>query len=318
MAPSINSNICDHPQMTFLVRREFWTVAIVAVVLTGCGGGDDDSGGGVPFAEGGAAKGTPTSEEVVGCLKTAGSKTGFTVSEAPADLDAVARKASDRALAIDAGGEKTIVIIQRTEQEAGTVVDQYRSGPIDERGAGYTQSGTIVLVDKGNTPAAQRKGIVDCTKYGTKEQGAGGAAAPALTTTKPEPLDLDANTAEVHERSEVADADFGTVELLKVQDPRPGKRPFMPAAGSRFIGVTFRLTSKARLGYRGFTLYGKNDKRYYEVPDPDAFSGGTIDKGQTKRGMIIFEVPKSVTADTLRFHVDAPVGAEESIEIQLK
>jgi len=209
------------------------------------------------------------------------------------------------------------VIIQRTEQEAGTVVDQYRSAPIDERGGGYAQSGTIVVVDKGTTPDAQRKAIVDCTKYGTKEQGAGSAAAAPPTTTKPEPLDLDENDAKVHDRSDVADADFGTVELLKVQDPRPGKSPFLPAAGTRFIGVTFKLTSKARLGYRGFSLYGSNDKQYYEVPDPDAFSAATLDKGETKRGLIIFEVPKSVKADNLRFHIDAPVGAEDSIEIKL-
>jgi hypothetical protein len=36
------------------------------------------------------------------------------------------------------------------------------------------------------------------------------------------------------------------------------------------------------------------------------------------RGQVIFEVPRSVTADGLRFHVDAPLGAEESIEIRLK
>lgn len=76
--------------------------------------------------------------------------------------------------------------------------------------------------------------------------------------------------------------------------------------------------SKARLGYRGFSLYGTNDKQYYEVPDPDAFSGGTIDKGKTKRGLVIFEVPKSVKADNLRFHVDAPLGAQDGIEIELK
>jgi hypothetical protein len=43
-----------------------------------------------------------------------------------------------------------------------------------------------------------------------------------------------------------------------------------------------------------------------------------LDKGQTKWGLIIFEVPKSVKADTLRFHIGAPVGAEDSIEIKLK
>ena len=110
----------------------------------------------------------------------------------------------------------------------------------------------------------------------------------------------------------------GAFELVKVQDPRPGKRPFLPSAGNRFIGVTFKLTSKARLGYRGFSLYGKSDKQYYEVPDPDAFSAATLDKGDTKRGLIIFEVPKSVQSDTLRFHIDAPVGAQDSVEVKLK
>jgi hypothetical protein len=290
----------------------------MAIAAGGCGGNDDSGGGGVPFAEGGAPQGKPTSEEVVGCLTTAGRKTGFTVNESAADLDSVAKQAGDRAVAIDAAGKKAIVIFERTEQEAGTVVDRYRAGPIDERGAAYSQSGTIVIVDKGyDMPDAKRKAIVDCTKYGTKEQGGAIAAAPA-TTPKPPPLDLDANNATVYDRSETADADFGTVELVKVQDPRPGKDPFQPKAGSRFIGVTFKLTSKARLGYRGFVLYGKGDKQYYEVPDPDAFSAGTIDKGETKRGFVIFEVPKSVNADGLRFHIDAPLGAEDSIEIRLK
>ena len=293
------------------------TVLTVVLAMAGCGGGDDDDGG-VPFAEGGPAKGTPTSEEVVGCLKTAGAKAGFTVSEAPADLDSVAREASDRAVAIDADGKRAIVIIERTEQLAGTVVDRYREAPIDERGGGYSQSGTIVIADKDyGMPAAKRTAIVDCTKFGTKEQGGDGAAA-APARTQPPPLDLDENTAKVYDRSEVADADFGTVELVKVQDPRPPKSPFLPAAGSRFIGVTFKLTSKARLGYRGFSLYGKNDKQYDQVIDPDAFSAGTIDKGQTKRGLVIFEVPKSVKPDGLRFHIDAPLGAEDTIEIRLK
>jgi hypothetical protein len=289
----------------------------MAIAVAGCGGGDDN-GGGVPFAEGGAPQGTPTSQEVVGCLTTAGRKTGFTVSESASDLDSVARGAGDRAVAIDAGGKKAIVIFERSEQEAGTVVDRYRSGPIGERGAAYAQSGTIVIVDKDyGMPAAKRAAIVDCTKYGTKEQGGGSAAAPA-TTPQPPPVDLEANNATVYDRSEVADADFGTVELVKVQDPRPGKDPFQPKAGSRFIGVTFKITGKARLRYRGFGLYGKDDKQYEQIPDPDAFSAGTIDKGETKRGLVIFEVPKSVKADHLRFHVDPPLGAEDSIEIRLK
>jgi hypothetical protein len=88
----------------------------------------------------------------------------------------------------------------------------------------------------------------------------------------------------VYDRSDVADADFGTVELVRVQDTRPGREPFVPKAGSRFIGVTFKLTGKARLSYRGFALYGKGGKEYFQIPAPDAFSAGTIDKGETKRG----------------------------------
>lgn len=146
------------------------------------------------------------------------------------------------------------MIFERTAQLAGTVVDRYGEGPIDERGAGYSQSGTIVIAGKDyGMPDAKRRAIVDCTKYATKAQGGEGAAA-APATTQPPPLDLDENTAKVHDRSEVADADFGTVELVKVQDPRPPKGPFLPASGSRFIGVTFKLTGKARLSYRGFSL----------------------------------------------------------------
>ena len=311
---------CDHARMTSLVKRAHLSGAILSVtaIVAGCGGGDDDGGGGVPFAEGGAAHGTPTSKEVVGCLKTAGGKTGFTVSEAPADLDSVAKQASDRAVAIDAGGKKAVVIFERTEQEAGTVVDQYRAGPVGERGAAYEQSGTIVIVNKGyDMPTAARKGIVDCTKYGTKEQGGGSPAAPAKTPQQP-PVDLYANYTKVYDRSEVADADFGAVKVVKVQDPRPGKDPFQPTAGTRFVGVTFEITGKARLGYRGLALYGKRDKQYEQIPDPDAFSAGTIDKGQTKRGLLIFEVPKSVKTDTLRLHVDPPLGAEDTVEIRLK
>lgn len=299
------------------------TSLIVAAAMAGCGGGDGDDGdSGVPFAEGGPATGTPTSEEVVGCLKSAGTKNSFTVSESPADLDTVAKQATDRAVLIDAGGEKTIVIIQRTEQEAVTVVSQYQSGPIEERGRGYAQSGTIVLVDKGDTPDDARKALVDCTKFGTKVEGDDDETSASTPTTpaapKPEPLDLDENTAKVYDRSEVVEADFGTLEVVKVQDPRPPKSPFLPEAGNRFIGVTFELTGKAKLSYRGFSLYGKNDKMYFEVPDPDAFTAGTIDKGEKKRAFVIFEVPKSVRASGLRFHVDAPLGANDSVEIRLK
>lgn len=156
--------------MNAIARRACTAAAVLTVALAAAGCGGDDGGGGVPFAEGGSPRGTPTSEEVVGCLKTAGRKVGFTVSEAAADLDSIARRASDRAVAIDAGAGRAIVVIERTEREAGAVVDDYRSGPIEERGSGYGQSGTIVVVDKGSVmPAAKRKAIVDCTKYGTKE-----------------------------------------------------------------------------------------------------------------------------------------------------
>jgi hypothetical protein len=292
------------------------TVVTAAIAAAGCGDGGE--GGGVPFAQGGPPHGTPTSEEVVGCLKTAGRRTGFTLSESAADLDSVARRASDRAVAIDAGAKQAIVIFERTEREAGTVVAQYRSAPIEERGSGYGQSGTIVVVDKGyGMPAAKRKAILDCTKYGTKEQG-GAGSEPAAPPPAPKPIDLDENNAKVYDRSEVADADFGTVELVQVQDPRPGKDPFQPKPGNRYIGVTFKITGKAPFGYRGLLLYGKGDKRYDEVPDPKAYSGATIDKGETKRGLLVFEVPKSVTTSALRFHVDPPVGALDTIEIRLK
>jgi hypothetical protein len=32
---------------------------------------------------------------------------------------------------------------------------------------------------------------------------------------------------------------------------------------------------------------------------------------------VIFEVPKSVKADTLRFHIDPPLGANDSFELRL-
>jgi hypothetical protein len=300
--------------MSSIVQRGRTTGAILsmAVAAAGCGGGGSSDGGGVSFAEGGTPHGTPTSAEVVGCLKTAGRKSGFTVSESAADLDPVARQAGDRAVAIDAGGKKAMVIFERTEREAGTTIDRYRSGPIDERGSGYSQSGTIVLVDKGlGVPTP--KPILDCTKYGTKEQG-GATAAPS----RQPPVDTAEDRApKVYDRSDVADADFGTVQLVRVQDPRPPREPFVPKAGSRFIGVTFKLTGKARLDYRGFSLHGKGDREYDQVPDPDAFSAGTIDKGETKRGFVIFEVPKSVAAGTLRFHIDAPLGADDSVELRL-
>jgi hypothetical protein len=215
-----------------IVQRAWAAAAVLAVAVTaaGCGGGDGNRGG-VSFAEGGRPDGTPTSAEVVGCLKTAGRRNGFTVSESAADLDSVARQAGDRALAIDDGGKKAIVIFSRTEQEAGTIVDRYRSGPIEERGSSYAQSGTIVTVDKGlgaRTPAP----ILDCTKYGTKQQGGGSAAPPPQA-----PLDLE-NRAKVYDRSDVADADFATVALMRVQDPAPPKLPFLPEPGSRFVGPT--------------------------------------------------------------------------------
>lgn len=65
-------------------------------------------------------------------------------------------------------------------------------------------------------------------------------------------------------------------------------------------------------------LYGKGDKQYDQIPDPEAFSAGTIGKGQTKRGLLILEVPRSVKADVLRLHVDPPLGAEDIVEIRLK
>jgi hypothetical protein len=304
--------------MTTISSRMCTAAAVVTTAIAAAGCGDDGGDGGVPFAQGGPPHGTPTSDEVVGCLKAAGRKTGFTVSESAADLDSVAKRAGDRAVAIDAGGKQAIVIFERTEREAGTVVAQYRSGPIEERGSGYGQSGTIVVVDKGYGMApAKRKAIIDCTKYGTKEQSGSGAATPA-PPPKPQPIDLDENNAKVYDRSEVVDADFGTVKLVKVQDPRPGKDPFQPKPGSRYVGITFTITGKAPFGYRGLMLYGKGDKTYDEVPDPGAYSGATIHKGETKRGLLVFEVPKSVKAGALRFHVDPPVGALDTIEIRLK
>ena len=173
--------------MTSTARRAPTAGAILAlaVAAAGCGGGDD-TGGGPSFAEGGLPHDTPTSAEVVGCLKTAGRKAGFTVSESAADLDSIARQAGDRAVALDAGGGRSaMVIFERTEQQAGTIIDRYRAGPIDERGSAYAQSGTIVIVDKGfGLPSP--KPMLDCTKYGTKEQG-GGSAATRSTSRSPIP-----------------------------------------------------------------------------------------------------------------------------------
>jgi hypothetical protein len=142
---------------------------LITLALSSCGGDDGDSASSSSGYKS-TFKDTPTSEQVVGCLKTKGKDAGFTVSEADADLDPIARRASDRAVAIDAGANKAIVIIESTEQEAGTIIDKYRSGPASERGGSYSQSGTIVIVDKvGFLGGAQRKAVTDCTKYGTKE-----------------------------------------------------------------------------------------------------------------------------------------------------
>ena len=166
--------------MNTISSRMCMAAAVMTTAIAAGGCGDGDEGGGVPFTQGGPPHGAPTSDEVVGCLKTAGRKIGFTVSESAADLDSVARRSSDRAVAIDAGGKQAIVIVERTEREAATVVARYRSAPIEERGSGYGQSGTIVVVDKGyGMPAAKRKAILDCTKYGTKEQGGAAAASAA-------------------------------------------------------------------------------------------------------------------------------------------
>jgi hypothetical protein len=62
-------------------RASTAAVVTVAFAAGGCGG---DGGGGLPFAQDGAPQATPTSGEVVGCLKTAGRKAGCTVSASTA------------------------------------------------------------------------------------------------------------------------------------------------------------------------------------------------------------------------------------------
>jgi hypothetical protein len=142
-------------------------ILVTAIALASCGGSDNEG----PAAAGfyGPYKGIPTGAQVVDCLKTKGRQAGFTVSEAPADLDPIARKASDRAVAVNAGGVKSLVIIERTEAEAHAVPDEYKAGPGSENGGGWTQTGTIVIADKtGYLKGAQLRAVTECTKYGTK------------------------------------------------------------------------------------------------------------------------------------------------------
>jgi hypothetical protein len=143
---------------------------LTTVALASCGGGDDDGTGYVAPSEKGAINGTPTSKQVVECLKTKGKETGFAVSESPADLDTVARRATDRAVALEGGGKRALVIMERTEPEARSIRDQYDEGPDSENGGSFYQTGTIVLVGKVSFfDGKQGDAINDCTKYGTKQ-----------------------------------------------------------------------------------------------------------------------------------------------------
>jgi len=87
---------------------------IVAVALAACAEGEDISD---------KVPGPKTSAEVVDCLESAAQKTNFTISGSDADLDEIAKKATDRAVAVELKESRAMVVIEGSEQDIEFIAD---------------------------------------------------------------------------------------------------------------------------------------------------------------------------------------------------
>ncbi len=146
--------------MTLLTSRAA-TVAgllIAAFALPACGGSDavDE----VPPPR--------TSQEIGDCLESVAEKANFTISESDADLDPIARKATDRAVAAELKGSRAMIVIESREQDADKTREAYRGSKFLNRLGTIEQYGTIVVAYQDIPDPRHRRALFECVGSGAK------------------------------------------------------------------------------------------------------------------------------------------------------
>ncbi len=131
----------------------------VAFVLAACAEGDDISD---------KVPGPKTSAEVVDCLDSAAQKTNFTTSESEADLDEIARKTTDRAVAAELRESRAMIVIEGNEQAADKTREAYRGSKFLKDLGTIEQYGTIVVAYDDIPDPKQRNALFECVGSGSK------------------------------------------------------------------------------------------------------------------------------------------------------
>lgn len=132
---------------------------IVAVALAACAEGEDISD---------KVPGPKTSAEVVDCLESAAQKTNFTISGSDADLDEIAKKATDRAVAVELKESRAMVVIEGSEQDADKTREAYRGSRFLKDLGTIEQYGTIVVAYDDIPDPKQRNALFECVGSGSK------------------------------------------------------------------------------------------------------------------------------------------------------
>jgi hypothetical protein len=133
-------------------------VLLVAVALTTCGGTDISD----------KVPGPKSSQEIVDCLKSAAQKANFTVSESEADLDPIAKKTTDRAVAAELKDSRAMIVVEASEQEADETRQAYRGSKFLKDLGTIEQYGAIVVAYDDIPDPMQRDALFECVGSGSK------------------------------------------------------------------------------------------------------------------------------------------------------
>ncbi len=134
-------------------------VLLAAIALASCGLGSDTRA---------TAPESRSSPEIVDCLESAAAQANFTVSESEEDLDEIARKTTDRAVAAELKGSRAMIVIEGSEEDAAKTRTAYRGSKFLGDLGTIEQYGTIVVAYEDIPDAKQRDALFECVGSGVE------------------------------------------------------------------------------------------------------------------------------------------------------
>lgn len=146
-----------------------------------------------------------------------------------------------------------------------------------------------------------------------------GSAPPAESTAPPAETKEEPATATVGGAITLQGMDAGlkvTVTVTKLVNPATPAQDFMkPKAGNRFIAVEVTLQNAGQAVYsdsptNGAMLIDSEGQQYrstlYDVREGQSFGGSaTINAGDSRKGVIVFEVPEATKLAKFQFGLDS-------------